>query len=174
MEFCWNFGFQISQFFDKISDPFQQNFIVFYFFLFYFTCLWFSKKLKIFLLFYCMDPRFYRKIEIFEIPNFNKIPSFSTSFLVFMLFYHFVFYFTYRNLFKKLSIFLWYFIGSVRGFTYNFWKILKVLFKKILMWNIFFSKFSFSILVIFFFSYFTYPNLSKNSKHFCDALLYGL
>jgi len=25
-----------------------------------------------------------------------------------------------------------------------------------------------------FFSYFTYPNLSKNSKHFCGALLYRL
>ena len=31
----------------------------------------------------------------------------------------------------------------------------------------------FCILVIFF-SYFTYPNLSKNTKHFCGALLYVL
>jgi len=27
-----------------------------------------------------MDPRFYQKIKIFEIQNFNKIPSFTISF----------------------------------------------------------------------------------------------
>jgi len=25
MEFCWNLGFQISQFFDKISDPYNKT-----------------------------------------------------------------------------------------------------------------------------------------------------
>jgi len=25
MEFCWNFGFQISQFFDIISDPYNKK-----------------------------------------------------------------------------------------------------------------------------------------------------
>jgi len=25
MEFCWNLGFQISQFFDKISDPYNKR-----------------------------------------------------------------------------------------------------------------------------------------------------
>jgi len=30
-----------------------------------------------------MDPRFYKKIEIFEIQNFNKIPSSTISFLFF-------------------------------------------------------------------------------------------
>ena len=55
----------------------------------------FQKILKIFVLLYCMDPRFYpkilqnygfcfqKKIEIFEIHNFNKIPSFPISFLFF-------------------------------------------------------------------------------------------
>jgi len=54
----------------------------------------FQKNLKFFVLFYCMDPRFYqkilqsygffsKKIEIFQIQNFNKIPSFTISFLFF-------------------------------------------------------------------------------------------
>jgi len=30
-----------------------------------------------------MDSRFYQKIEIFEIQNLNKIPSFTISFLFF-------------------------------------------------------------------------------------------
>ena len=30
MEFCWNFGFQISQFSDKISDPYNKTTQKFY------------------------------------------------------------------------------------------------------------------------------------------------
>jgi len=30
MEFCWNFGFQISQFFDKISDLYNKTTQKFY------------------------------------------------------------------------------------------------------------------------------------------------
>jgi len=52
-----------------------------------------------------MDPRFYQKIEIFEIQNFNKIPSLTISFLVFLHFWHFVFCFTYPNLSKNYGIF---------------------------------------------------------------------
>ena len=33
-----------------------------------------------------MDPRFYQKIEIFEIQNLSKIPSFTISFLFFSIF----------------------------------------------------------------------------------------
>jgi len=33
-----------------------------------------------------MDPRFYQKIDIFEIQNFNKIPSFTISFLFVSIF----------------------------------------------------------------------------------------
>jgi len=85
-----------------------------------------------------MDPRFYQKIEIFEIANFNTIPSFTNSFLVFLPFLAFCFLFHVPQLVQKLSNFLWYFIGSVRGFTNDFWKILKVLLKKILICEIFF------------------------------------
>jgi len=30
MEFCWNFGFQLSQFFEKISDLYNQTTQKFY------------------------------------------------------------------------------------------------------------------------------------------------
>jgi len=52
-----------------------------------------------------MDPRFYQKIEKFEIQNFNKIPLFTISFLFFWHFWHFVFYFTYPNLSKNYGMF---------------------------------------------------------------------
>jgi len=64
-----------------------------------------------------MDARFYKKnyaklcffckkkFEIFEIQNFNKIPSFTISFLFFQHFLHFVFYSTYPNLSKNYGIF---------------------------------------------------------------------
>ena len=100
---------------DTLNTKHFQNSIVYYLlfyffsifdiFFFYFTCLWFSKKLEIFVLCYCMDPIFYQKIEIFEIPNFNKIPSFTISFLIFQHFWHFVFYITYPNMSKNYQIF---------------------------------------------------------------------
>jgi len=46
-----------------------------------------------------------KKIEIFEIQNFNKIPPFTISFLFFYHFWHVVFYFTYPNLSKNYGIF---------------------------------------------------------------------
>jgi len=79
-----------------------------------------SKKVfKISVLFYCMDPRFCQKImqnygfflqkkkkfEIFEIQNFNKIPSFTISFFIFLVFFAFFFYFTYPNFSKNYIIF---------------------------------------------------------------------
>ena len=83
---------------------------------------------------------------------------------------------------KILEIFI-FFILCIRDFIKEFWKIVECFLKKYthlkskilqkfhrLLFGFFYS---FSILVIFF-SYFTYPNLSKNSKHFCGALLYGL
>ena len=93
-------------------------------------------------MFYCMDPRFYQKIEIFEIQNFNKIPSFTISFLFFQHFLHFFFLFHQSKLVQKLWNFLQYVIGRVRDFTNDFLKILKELLKKILVCEIFFfSKF---------------------------------
>ena len=74
-------------------------------------------------------------------------------------------------------------ILCIRDSIKEFWKIIecflkkyrhlecKILYKFHRLVFVFF--YSFSILVIFF-SYFTCPNLSKNFKHFCGALLYGL
>jgi len=53
-----------------------------------------------------LDPRFYQKIEIFETQNFNKIQSFTISFLVFSHFWHVLFDFTYSKLVQKLWNFL--------------------------------------------------------------------
>jgi len=90
---------------DIVKTKHFQNFIVYYLlfnFLVFLTSFFsilpiygFQKILKIFVLLYCMDTRFYpkilqnygfffpKKIEIFEIHNFNKIPSFTISFLFF-------------------------------------------------------------------------------------------
>ena len=72
----------------KISRIFWQLLLfkflsIFDIFFFFLPVYGFQKNWKIFVLFYCMDPRFYQKIEIFEIPNFNKILSFTISFLIF-------------------------------------------------------------------------------------------
>jgi len=86
-------------------------FLVFFTFFFcYFTCLWFSKNCKIFVLFYCMDPTFYQIIEIFEIQNFNKIPSFTISFLFFLAFLAFCFLSpieTYPKMMEFFVVFYW-------------------------------------------------------------------
>jgi len=98
-------------------------------------------------LFYCMDSRFYEKIEIFEIQNLNKIPSFTIFFYFFRIF-GILFSI---SLIQKLWNFLWSFIGRVRDFTNDFWKILKVLLRKIHMWNIFFFQNSAILLFVFYF-----------------------
>jgi len=63
------------------------NFLVFLTFVFSILPVYgFQKNWRIFVSFYCMDPRFYEQIEIFEIPNFNKIPSFTICFFNFLVF----------------------------------------------------------------------------------------
>jgi len=75
------------------------------------------------------------------------------------------------------------FLFWIRDFIKQFWKIMerfskkykhlksKILHKFHRLLFIFFYPF---IILVMFFSYITYPNLSKNSKHFFGALLYGL
>ena len=73
---------------------------------------------------------------------------------------------------SKIMKFFQYFIGRVRDFANDFWKILKVLFKKIIICEIFFfSKFCGFLFVFLFFYYFRHFNvvylyLSKNSINF--------
>jgi len=110
------------------------------------------------------------------------------GFLFFYYFSHFIF-----NFLKFLCIsILWF-----RDFRKEFWKIMEYFSKKyrhlkskilykfhcllfvfffffFLYFFFFFFFFCFFSTLVIFFSCFTYPNLSKTSKHFCDALLYGL
>ena len=102
--------------------------------------------------------------------------------LIFLAFLAFCFLFHLSKLVKKLWNFLWWFIGRVRDFTNNFWKILKVLLKKILICKIFyFSKFCSLLFVFLIFYYFlhfifnfVYLYLSKNCRNFYVFLFYGL
>jgi len=158
---CFLFAFLIFKFFLHI------------FFLFYLSMV-FTKNIKFLCYFIIWILYFIKKFEIFEIQNFNKIPSFTISFLFFLAFLAFCFLFHVPKLVQILWNFLWCFIGRVRYFTNDFWKILKVLLKKILICEIFdFSKF-YSLLFVFLFSYyfwhfifnFVYLYLSKKFRKF--------
>jgi len=120
------------------------------------------------------------KIDIWN-NFFFKILLFSICFFYYFL--HFIFNFVYVYLSTNSSnfyVFLFYWLEIL---SKNFGKSWNTFLKNIDIWNpkffinsivscfVFF--YFFSILIIFF-PYFTYPNLSKNSKQFCGALLYGL
>jgi len=84
---------------------------------------------------------FWKKIEIFEIQNFNKIPLFTIFFLVFQHLWHFFFNFTHPTLSKNYGIFCSVLFEGLEILPTIFWKILKVISKKnIDMWNSFFFK----------------------------------
>jgi len=126
-----------------------------------------------------MHPRFYQKIEIFEIPNFNKIPSFTIFFLIFYYFWHFVFYFTYPNLSKNYRIICGVLLEALEILLTISGKFKKFFYKKILTCEIlFFSKFCDLLFVFFYFFYFwhfifnfVYLYLSKYSRNFYFFIL---
>jgi len=103
-------------------------------------------------------------------------------FFIFLAFFAFCFLFHLSKLVQKLWNFLWCFIGRVRDFTNDFWKILKVPLKKILICEIFFfSKFCdliFGFLFFYYFGHFIFNfvhlYLSRNSRNFYAFLFYGL
>jgi len=114
-------------------------------------------------------------------------PKFQQNSIVYYFFFNFLAFLAYWLLFhvpklvQKLWNFLWCFIGRVRDFTNNFWKFLKVLLKKILMWNMFFVKILRFTICFFIFYYFwhfifnfVYMYLSKNGRNFYAFLFYGL
>ena len=73
-------------------------------------------------------------------------------FFIFLAFLAFCFLFHLSKLVQKLWNFLYCFIGTVRDFTHDFWKILKVLLKEIWIYEIiFFSKFWCLLFVFYFF-----------------------
>ena len=127
---------------DIVKTKHFQNSIVYYLlfnFLVFFTSFFsvlpvdgFQKILKIFVFFYCIDLRFpqkflqnygffLKKIEIFEIQNFNKIPSFTISFLFFLAFLTFFFYFTYPNLSNNYGIFCCFLFEGLEILSTNSW-----------------------------------------------------
>jgi len=122
----------------------------------------FEKNCKIFVLFYCVDPRFYHKIlqnygfffkKNWDIWN----PKFQQNSIVYYFFFifsgilAFCFLFHLSKRVQKLWNFLLCFIGRVRDFTNDFWKNLKILFKKILICEFFFQNSTVYYLFLYFF-----------------------
>jgi len=156
-EFCKTMVFFFQKISDILNPKFHQNSIVYYFFfiflafltsffLFYLYIV--VKKFLKFVLFYCMDQRFYQRImqnydfffkkfQIFEIKNFTKIPLFNNSFL---FFYIFVIFFLFISPIQS-------FIGRIGEFIDELWKFLEVLLKK----------YRFYFEIIFFFKILWFP-----------------
>jgi len=111
---------------------------------------------------------------------------FSTFYgLLFFFFYfwHFISNFVYLYLSTNSRNFYVFFILWIRGFIKEFWKITGYFSEKYIhlkskilhkFYHLLLVFFIFFIILVILFSYFTYPNLSKNSKHFCGNLLYRL
>jgi len=141
----------------------------------------FKKNCKIFVLFYCMDPRFNKKNWDIWNPKFQENSIGYYFFFIFLAFLALCFLFHVPKLLPKLWNFFWCFIGRVGDFTNNFWKILKVLLKKILICEIFIFKilwftiwfFTFLLFLTFYFQ-FRLLYLSKNATNFYVFLFYGL
>jgi len=95
-----------------------------------------------------------KKFEIFEIQNF----IIYYFFFIFLAFLAFCFLFNLSKLVQKWWNFLWCFIGRIRDFTSDFWKILKVLLKQLLICEIFFffKNLRFTICFFIFVLYFTF------------------
>jgi len=113
-----------------------------------------------------MDPRFYQKIlqnysfcfqkknwDIWN-PKFQQYSIVYYCVFTFLAFLAFCFLFHLSKLVQKLWNFLLCFIGRVRDFTNAFWKILKVLLKKILICEVIFFQNSAVYYLFFIFFYF--------------------
>jgi len=75
---------------------------------------------------------FKKKIEIFEIQNFNRIPSFTICFFYFVLFLTSFFFLFYLSMvFKKIVKLLYCFIVWIRDFIKRFCKTMVFFFKKL-------------------------------------------
>jgi len=112
---------------------------------------------------------------------FSKFCGLLFVFLFFYYFWHFIFNFVYVYLSTNSRNFYVFFILWIKDFIKKFSKIMEYFSKKnrhlkskILhkFHRLLFVFFLFFHILVIFFSYFIYPNLSKNSIHFCGALLY--
>ena len=180
----------------KISTKFHNLLFLFYFFSIFFLFHLFKLVPKLFNVLWCFIGRvrdFTNGIwKILKVPL-KKIWICEFFFLNSAIYYLVFYFFIIVDILFSISsiwtcqqileiLILFYFMD--KRFIKEFWKIMeyfskkyrhlksKILYKFQRLLFVFFFHF-FSILVIFF-SYFTYPNLLKNSKHFCGALLYGL
>jgi len=131
-----------------------------------------------------MDMRFYQKIlQNYSFFFFKKInwdiwnPKFQQNSIVyycvftFLAFLAFCFLFHLSKLVKKLWNFLLCFIGRVRDFTNAFWKILKVLLKKILICEVIFFQNS-AVYYLFFYFFIIFDILfSISSIWTCQKII---
>jgi len=100
-------------------------------------------------------------------PKFQQNSIVYYFFFIFLGFLAFCFLFHLSKLVQKLWNFLWCFIGKVRYFTNDFWKILKVLLKENNdMWNIFFFKFCSILFFVLFLTFYFQCRLSVLVKKF--------
>jgi len=177
----------------KISTKFHRLLFLFYFFSIFGILFSISpiqtcpKIMKFFVVFFWKGKRFYQRFLENSKSSFKKNNDiwnffFQNSAVYYFFFLTFYFQFRLSVLVKKMQEIFKFFILWIRDFFKEFWKITEYFSKKyrhlkskILhkLHRLLFLFYSFSILVIFF-SYFTYPNLSKYSIHFYGALLYGL
>jgi len=102
-------------------------------------------------------------------------------FFIFLAFLAFCFLFRLSKLVLKLWNFLWYFIGRVKDFTNDFWKILKVALKRILICEIFFFFkilwlniwfFIFLLFLTFYFQFRPSVVVKKFQKFLCFSILW--
>ena len=117
----------------------------------------FQKNCKIFVLFYCMDPGFYKKklryLKSKISTKFHRLLFLFYFFSIFGIFFSISAIQTCPKIIKFFVVF----IGRVRDFTSYFWKIPKVLFKKVLIIEIyFFSKLCGLLFVFLFFIFLTF------------------
>ena len=120
---------------------------------------------------------FSKKIEIFQIQNFNKIPSFTIYFLII---FGIFFLFRLSKLVKKLCNILQYFIRRNRDFINKFWKFLKVLLQKQRYVKYFFFKiprsticfFIFLLFLTFSFQFRLSVLFKKFQKFLCFSILW--
>jgi len=117
-----------------------------------------------------------------EIFFFSKFCGLRFVFLFFYSFWHFILNFVYLYLSTNSRSFYVFLFYGLEILSKNFGKSWDIFLKNIDIWNpkffinsiVYYLFFYFFRIWVIFFSYCTYPNLSKKFKHFCGALLYGL
>ena len=132
-------------------------------FFLYFTCLWFSKNCKFFVLFSCMDPRFYEKylqnygfvlkknLRYLKYKISTKFHRLQFLFYFFLHFWRCVFYFNYPNLSKNDGIFCSVLFEELEILAAISGKLKKFFLKKLICEIFFFSKFCGLLFVFFIF-----------------------